>query len=98
VLHDDGLAGDDVAGDGRYTFQLSEHVGAGKEFRHAGLLYPGAALWWHVEFDGSAYADPSGAAYAAGLAAYAMAPGATAWTALPLTTTGGSREVRLVVP
>lgn len=41
ALNDDGTKGDATAGDGIFTFVLSEHVGAGKEFIHTGLMKAG---------------------------------------------------------
>jgi hypothetical protein len=38
---DDGTLGDDVAGDGIYTFVLSQYAGAGKQLYHTGLTKTG---------------------------------------------------------
>lgn len=40
-MHDDGLLGDVTSGDGKYTFVLSNHVGAGKLLYHTGLTHSG---------------------------------------------------------
>lgn len=41
-IKDDGLNGDAAAGDGIYTFVLSNYIGAGKLLPHTGLLATGA--------------------------------------------------------
>jgi hypothetical protein len=41
TLRDNGLLGDAVANDRKFTFQLSQYVGAGKQFPHRGLAAHG---------------------------------------------------------
>jgi len=49
-IFDDGLAGDDTAADGIYTFVLSNYIGAGKPLAHTGLLASGATAEFVFDF------------------------------------------------
>jgi hypothetical protein len=79
TLLDDGLLGDATAGDGKYTFVMSNVVGAGKQFPHFGL--PGAGdkpefIFVFGQGDGIEYKDASGTAATTGVAAQTKAAGA----------------------
>jgi hypothetical protein len=81
-LRDDGAHGDQLAGDGVYTFQLSSAVGPGSPFPHRGLLSPGEYVDFRY-FLG--LANPvqytvTGTAAQAGIAAFARPAGAPAFT------------------
>ncbi len=58
TLHDDGLNGDAVAGDGIYTAILSNYAGAGKQFPHTGLLKSGNTPEFIFTFNGRTSGTP----------------------------------------
>src|SRR5207237_648663 len=60
TLLDDGTKGDAAAGDGKFTYQLSQYVGAGKKFPHTGLANSGDKPEFIVVFNGKEYKDASG--------------------------------------
>lgn len=57
-LADDGLKGDEVAGDKRFTFQLSRWVGPGTTAPHVGLAAHGDLSEFVVLFAGAQYTAP----------------------------------------
>jgi hypothetical protein len=98
-VYDDGTHGDDVAADGKYTFVLSNFVGAGKQFYHTGLLKTGDQPEWVYDFNGLEYKDTNGAAAPDGITAYVKAAGTVIWTSVPVTlTTGQFVNTRITVP
>jgi hypothetical protein len=82
VLLDDGALGDAVAGDGVYTFHLSEYVGAGTDRPHTGLLAVGNAPEFIFVFNGVEYKNAGGVAEMTGVDA---AVSYTAGTWVPVT-------------
>lgn len=94
-LSDEGLLGDDAAGDGKLTFVLSEMVGPGNPFDHTGLPVSGTAVDFHFRLGEAPYRDGGGAALTAGVTAFTKAAGG-AFEAATVTVEGG--ELRVVVP
>jgi hypothetical protein len=80
TLVDDGTKGDATAADGKFTYQLSQYVGAGKKFPHTGLANTGDKPEFIVVFNGKEYKDTSGNANTAGVTAGVKAATATAFT------------------
>jgi hypothetical protein len=94
-LLDDGLLGDDAAGDGKYTFLLSEYVGAGHPFAHTGLLASGTAVDFAFVLRAQDYRDGGGVGLTAGVTAFTRTAGG-AFT--PATVTVVGTETRVVAP
>ena len=88
TMVDDGTKGDVTAGDGIYTFVLSEWAGLGKTYFHTGLLKAGDVAQFVFVLTGVEYRDGAGLPTATGAAA-AVKP-AAAWvdTAISNQTTG----------
>jgi hypothetical protein len=79
-LKDDGTKGDAAAGDDKFTFRLSEYVGAGKPFKHSGLLKSGNKPEWNFVLNGVEYKAGDGTALDDGIIAGTKATGATTFT------------------
>jgi hypothetical protein len=77
-LTDDGMNGDAVAGDNRYTFQLRRAVGPGTAHPHLGLLSTGDQCQFLFELDGVEYRE-AGAGGVTGVTA-AVSNGAGSFT------------------
>jgi hypothetical protein len=103
TLLDDGLLGDATAGDGKYTFVMSNVVGAGKQFPHFGLGSTGDKPEFIFVFgqgDGIEYKEASGTAATAGLTAQTKAAGGAF---VPATVgvnnqTGGNKNTYVAIP
>jgi hypothetical protein len=83
TLADDGMKGDDTAADGKFTFVMSQFVGAGKQFPHSGLGAQGDKIQFVFGLgpgDAVEYKETSGTAAKAGVKAYTKASGAATWT------------------
>ncbi|MFO0583450.1 MAG: choice-of-anchor X domain-containing protein [Anaeromyxobacter sp.] len=80
TLADDGTKGDATAGDGKYTFVLSNYVGAGKPFKHTGLLKSGATAEFIFVLNGVEYKLANGNAATTGVTAGTKASGAGSFT------------------
>jgi hypothetical protein len=96
-MYDDGTHGDATAGDGIYTFVLSDWVGAGKTYFHTGLLKSGDQPQFVFVFNGVEYRDGAGLPTATGAVAETMAPGG-AWTARTVVPFGNDNNNSIVVP
>lgn len=79
TLLDDGTKGDMTVGDGIYTFELSQYVGAGSARPHTGLLSTGDTPEFIFVFNGVEYKDAGGVAEQTGVSAATM-PSGGAWT------------------
>jgi hypothetical protein len=77
TLSDDGTKGDATAGDGIYTFDLSQNINQAAP-PYPGLLKSGDRPEWVYVIDGVEYKDGTGAAAADGITAYTGASGT--WT------------------
>lgn len=93
-MYDDATHGDATAADGKYTFVLSEVVGAGKLAPHSGLLSSGAAAEFVVVLGGAEYrsGDPSSQGVTAQLK---VGSGSFADQAI---STAGNKNPQVVVP
>jgi hypothetical protein len=81
---DDGTKGDETAGDGIYTFVLSENVGAGSSLKHSGLLKTGDVAQFvfvvrGVEYKGTVAGITGSVPLTQGVTAYTKASGGN-WT------------------
>lgn len=74
-LKDDGVAPDDTASDGNYTFILSGVVGAGKLLPHSGLLSTNDKPEFNFVLNGAEYKATSGAGLDTGVTAFTKAAG-----------------------
>ncbi len=83
-VYDDGTHGDDLAGDGKYTFVLSNFVGAGTNLTHTGLLKAGDTPEFVFVFGGVEYKDANSAASPDGVTAFVKFAGAADWTSVPV--------------
>jgi hypothetical protein len=82
-LKDDGALGDAKAGDGIYTFLLSEYVGAGRKLTNSGLLRSGETLEFMFVVGRREY-KLAGVPALEGVAAAARPRGARAFSAIPV--------------
>ncbi|MCW8830199.1 MAG: hypothetical protein OQK32_01640 [Gammaproteobacteria bacterium] len=80
TLVDDGTVGDTQAGDGIYTFELSQYVGAGNAYPHLGLLNSGDIPEFLYMLAGIEYKDFTTLADSTGVTASVKAAGAGSWT------------------
>lgn len=96
TLVDDGTKGDATASDGIYTFELSQHVGAGKTYPNLGLLESGDIPEFVYELAGVEYKD-SGDADSTGVTASVKASGAGSWTPVTITV-NASHNTNITVP
>lgn len=96
LLVDDGTLGDATAGDGKYTFVLSQYAGSGKVLPHAGLANSADKIEFNVVFNGKEYKDGAGNGYATGVTASVKSATATAFT--PVTITSGTGNTYITVP
>lgn len=105
-LQDDGRKGDASAGDGIFTFVLSEHAGAGRPLLHTGLLRSGQAPEFVWKLGGGLdtltgeYKSSEGVALSAGATA-ATRPAGGSWTTLPIllcTANGSNQNTCVTVP
>ncbi|MBK9517579.1 MAG: hypothetical protein IPO09_09540 [Anaeromyxobacter sp.] len=105
-LLDDGRKGDAAAGDGIFTFVLSEHAGAGRPLLHTGLLRSGQAPEFVWKLGGGLdtltgeYKSSEGVALSGGATAATRPPGGS-WTALPVllcTANGSNQNTCVTVP
>jgi hypothetical protein len=97
LLADDGLAGDDVARDGRFTFLLSSVVGPGHLQPHSGLLNSNDVVQFVVVLGGVEYKSPpggGGTSLSTGVTAFARRSGGT-FTTLPLTVVQNNSAVTI---
>jgi len=94
-LLDDGLLGDDAAGDGKYTLVLSEYVGASHPFAHSGLPGSGAAVDFGFVLREDDYRDGGAVGLTAGVSAFTRAAGGAL---VPATVTVVGMETQVIVP
>jgi hypothetical protein len=95
-MYDDATHGDATAGDHKYTFVLSDWVGAGKTYYHKGLLKSGDVPQFVLVFNGVEY-KVSGAMSSVGVTAqYKTATGA--WTTLAIGTAGADHNPSVTIP
>ena len=85
ALVDDGTMGDLQTGDGIYTFELSQYVGAGNAYPNLGLLNSGDIPEFIYHLASSEYKDSNADADSNGVTASVMASGAGSWTTVPIT-------------
>lgn len=100
---DDGLTGDDTSGDKKYTFVLSNAVGAGKQLSTLGLASSGDKPAFVFTLNGKEYRDATGATAGfpsiVGVKGYVKASGATTWTEVTVTNqTGGDHNATITIP
>lgn len=99
-MYDDGTHGDATAADGKFTFVLSDWVGAGKQYFHTGLLKSGDQPQYVFTFgagSGVEYRDAGGLPTATGCTAETMPPGG-AWSARTVVPFGNDNNNSIVVP
>lgn len=96
---DDGTKGDATAGDGKYTFVLSQGINPSAP-PYPGLLKTGDKPEFVWTLNGVEYKDPAnGAAAVDGVSAAVKAQGAATWTTVPVTlTTGQFVNTTITVP
>ena len=95
TLNDDGTKGDAASGDGIYTLELSQYVGAGKQFIHSGLLNAGDQPEFIWVLNGVEYKD-AGVAQTTGVAAQVkIGAGAYATVTVDL---AANNNTRITVP
>ena len=93
AMSDDGTKGDTTAGDGKYTFVLSENLG-----KHDGLLLPGVDAQFVFVLGGVEY-KVAGAPSRAGVKAYTKAQGAAVWTEVTVANMpDGDKNTFVVIP
>lgn len=101
LLTDDGQNGDVTAGDGIYTFQLSEFVGVGNPFRYFGKAKSGDEPEFVFVFGPDPAAGleykVSGAASRQGIAAAVKAEGAPDWTVVPVQVRPGPQNTNTYI-
>lgn len=93
---DTGAGGDDVAGDGVFTVQLSQHVGGGL-LRHDGLPNSGQALQFVWVLGGVEY-KVGGLAQGAGVTVQVRPQGAADWLAVIIYVDAGTNNTYVMVP
>ena len=103
ALLDDGTKGDAAPGDGIYTLELSQYVGATKTFIHSGLLHTGDQPEFIWVLNGVEYKDANANAQTAGAGAQTK-PAGGVYAATPvllhdkLATPAGNGNTYIVVP
>lgn len=98
TLADDGTKGDAAAGDGKYTFVLSEYVGVGKPLSHSGLTKSGDKPEFVFVFDGIEYKDSNSAADPTGVTAATKASTAATWTDAAIAILATNKNTYITVP
>ncbi len=96
-LFDDGTRGDEVAGDGRYTFQLSRYLGVANSLPHSGLVSSGDVVEFIFSFGPREYRDSLGQAITAGVSASVIPPRSSPITA-SVSVKPGSQITSITVP
>ena len=89
TLVDDGTKGDAAAGDGKYTYVLSQNVDQTKP-PYPGLLKSGDKPEFIFVFNGKEYKDASAIADLMGVSAGTKASGASSFTPATIALTGGT--------
>jgi hypothetical protein len=94
-LKDDGMNGDETAADGKYTFVLSNVVGAGKQFPHSGLGNSGDKFEFIFVFgpgDGVEYKDTAGKGATGGVTGF-LKPSGGSFASAAVTVSGNNTVV-----
>jgi hypothetical protein len=89
---DDGTKGDEMAGDGRFTFVLGENVGEGTDFPHAGLLHSGDQAEFIFVLAGIEYRVGNEAS-SQGVGAATRVSAESSWSAAPIGLSPGGYSV-----
>jgi len=97
TLADDGTKGDATAADGIYTMRLSDWAGAGKPYKHTGLLKSGQTPEFIWVLNGVEYKLANGNAATTGLTAATKASGAADFTAQTINILGNKNSA-ITVP
>jgi hypothetical protein len=95
TAYDDGTHGDDTSGDSKYTFILSNAIGAGNLAPHSGLLASGDSAEFVWVFSGNEYKDANGQS-SVGVTAFLKASGGSFASAAITEASNGNPAV--VVP
>ena len=86
-------------GTGKYTFTLSNAVGAGHTFVHTGLVNTGDKPAFVFVFNGKEYKDAAGAPSATGVSAAVKASGSSSWAPVTVTNqTTGDKNTYVTIP
>lgn len=97
AVTDDGAAGDDAAGDAKYTFVIGERAGRGN-LRHVGKFASGQEVQFVFVLGGVEY-KVAGAPSRAGVKAYTKAAGAAVWTEVTVANKpDGDKNTFVVIP
>lgn len=85
-------------GTGKYTFTLSNVVGAGKTYPHTGLLNSGDKPEFIFVFNGKEYKEADGTASTTGVTAGTKASGASAFTAATVSVNSANKNTYITIP
>lgn len=96
-MYDDGTHGDVTAADHKFTFVLSNWVGAGNQYFHTGLLKSGDQPQFVFVFNGVEYRDAAGLPTATGCTAETK-PSGGSWTPATVVAAGTDHNNSVVVP
>lgn len=89
--YDDGTHGDEVSGDGNFTYVLSE------DEANPSLVASGSTQQFVWVIDGAEY-KAGGAASDVGVTAFTKGPSATEWTAATISKVGTDQNTAIVIP